>query len=729
MAGTKDIAISTATPAIAPVGATGTFAVVGTEKLPAGLILNADTGEISGTPTSVTGVAVSVTIRMTGTTDYAGQTAEADVSITIIEADRLPGSPGIGGYVAGDGQVEITWAAPSDTGIAGGSGVAATIDKYTVYWGAGTGVDTSSTNKADVTDATTYTITSLDDSALPNDAPVYFIVTATSAKGESPASEEGTATPSAAVIDVATVIFADKKTANVALGETLKLKADVSPIDASNKKLLWSSSDESVATVDASGLVTSQSAGGPVAITVKSEADETKLDSIQITVDAISVSSLSYSSDVLSATISTEITQLTPTADPPAATGVYSVEPALPGGLNIDEVSGIISGTPTAVTAAGTYRVSFAGNGNYDGIVYRDVTISVDAKAISFIDYDALAVTKDVEILAVIPAIAPVGATGTFAIIGTTDLPLGLELNPDTGVISGTPTSLTSRPIEVKIQMTGTNDYLGITTSDTVKITVSEGDRAPGAPAIAGYVAGDGQVTVTWTAPSDAGIINGNGTVGTITKYTVYWGATTGFDIDAAKTAEVTTGNTSYTITSLTTDAPVYFVVTASNATGESQPSAEESTTPTATDNIIDATGVVIADTSVTDIIIGETLQLSVDVTPANASSKEVTWSSSVPAVATVNGSGLVTPKPQSVGETAVISVALTTANTNISDSITITVVGIPVDSLNYSSDTLSGTIGTAFTELTELTPRVRPDGATGTYRVNPALPNGLGFS
>ena len=289
-----------------------------------------------------------------------------------------------------------------------------------------------------------------------------------------------------------------------------------------------------MATVDASGLVTSQSAGGPVAITVKSEADETKLDSIQITVDAISVSSLSYSSDVLSATISTEITQLTPATDPPAATGVYSVEPALPDGLNIDEVSGIISGTPTAVSAAGTYRVSFAGNGNYDGIVYRDVTISVDAKAISFIDYDALAVTKDVEIPAVTPAIAPVGATGTFAIIGTTDLPLGLELNPDTGVISGTPTSLTSRSIEVEIQMTGTNDYLGKTVSDMVKITVSEGDRAPGAPAIAGYVAGDGQrLTVTWTAPSDdTGIINGNGIVGTITQYTVYWGATTGFDIE-----------------------------------------------------------------------------------------------------------------------------------------------------------------------------------------------------
>ena len=206
----KTIEITAVIPAIAPVGATGTFAVVGTEKLPAGLILSADTGEISGTPTSVTGAAVTVRIRMTGTTDYAGQTAEADVRITIIEADRLPEAPGIGGYVAGDGQVEITWAAPSDTGIAGGSGVAATIDKYTVYWGAGTGVDTSSTNKADVTDATTYTITSLDDSALPNDDPVYFIVTATSAKGESPASEEGTATPSAAVIDVATVIIADK---------------------------------------------------------------------------------------------------------------------------------------------------------------------------------------------------------------------------------------------------------------------------------------------------------------------------------------------------------------------------------------------------------------------------------------------------------------------------------------------------------------------------------------
>ena len=69
-----------------------------------------------------------------------------------------------------------------------------------------------------------------------------------------------------------------------------------------NKKVVWSSNDESVATVDGSGVVTPQSQGD-VGITVKWEEDEAISDSIQITVDGISLISLDYPPNVLSATI------------------------------------------------------------------------------------------------------------------------------------------------------------------------------------------------------------------------------------------------------------------------------------------------------------------------------------------------------------------------------------------------------------------------------------------
>ena len=105
-------------------------------------------------------------ITMTGTGDYKGKTA-----VGYITAYTLPGAPGITGSIAKDGEVEISWMAPSDTGSI--NGTTGTITKYTVYWGVAAGVDTGSPDKADVTGSTSYTIT-----GLPDGNTVYFIITA-----------------------------------------------------------------------------------------------------------------------------------------------------------------------------------------------------------------------------------------------------------------------------------------------------------------------------------------------------------------------------------------------------------------------------------------------------------------------------------------------------------------------------------------------------------------------
>lgn len=49
--------------------------------------------------------------------------------------------------------------------------------------------------------------------------------------------------------------------ANLAVGATQQLTATVSPNNATNKNVTWSSSDDGVATVNASGLVTAQAVG------------------------------------------------------------------------------------------------------------------------------------------------------------------------------------------------------------------------------------------------------------------------------------------------------------------------------------------------------------------------------------------------------------------------------------------------------------------------------------
>ena len=52
-----------------------------------------------------------------------------------------------------------------------------------------------------------------------------------------------------------------KNTAELTIGETLQLSASVSPSSATNKEISWSSSNQSVASVNASGLVTAVGEG------------------------------------------------------------------------------------------------------------------------------------------------------------------------------------------------------------------------------------------------------------------------------------------------------------------------------------------------------------------------------------------------------------------------------------------------------------------------------------
>ena len=85
------------------------------------------------------------------------------------------------------------------------------------------------------------------------------------------------------VVNVASVTL-DKAEATIKVGETIKLTATIAPANASNKKVNWSSSDDSVATVDATGKVTAIKAGE--AIITASTQDGDKTATCKITVEA-----------------------------------------------------------------------------------------------------------------------------------------------------------------------------------------------------------------------------------------------------------------------------------------------------------------------------------------------------------------------------------------------------------------------------------------------------------
>lgn len=103
-----------------------------------------------------------------------------------------------------------------------------------------------------------------------------------SVKGQREIKATCTITVKSSTIAV-TKLTLSQSSAEVSVGKTLTLTCTIEPTDATNKELIWSSSDETIATVDAQGVVTGVKAG-PVTITVASESNPSVTATCTVTV-------------------------------------------------------------------------------------------------------------------------------------------------------------------------------------------------------------------------------------------------------------------------------------------------------------------------------------------------------------------------------------------------------------------------------------------------------------
>ncbi|HLA56993.1 MAG TPA: putative Ig domain-containing protein, partial [Flavobacterium sp.] len=160
---------------------------------------------------------------------------------------------------------------------------------------------------------------------------------------------------------------------------------------------------------------------------------------VVITVNDVAPIALSYNSPNVF-TVGSAIPTLSPIISGSGIT--YSVAPELPIGLAISTASGIIFGTPTAITATATYTVTATNSG---GSVSFDVVITVNATAPTALSYPTPNVfTVGLGIVPMNPTVSG-GAVISYSI--SPALPLGMSLNTSTGVISGTPTAETANAI------------------------------------------------------------------------------------------------------------------------------------------------------------------------------------------------------------------------------------------------------------------------------------------
>jgi len=146
---------------------------------------------------------------------------------------------------------------------------------------------------------------------------------------------------------------------------------------------------------------------------------------------------LVYSSNPATYTRGTAIAPNTPSSGG-GAVASYAVAPALPMGLSLDTMTGIITGTPTAITATATYVVTAT---NAGGSTTANLDLTVTDAAPTGLTYSAnpALYLRGTAITANTPASGG-GAVVSYSVAPA--LPPGLSLDTATGAISGTPTAV-----------------------------------------------------------------------------------------------------------------------------------------------------------------------------------------------------------------------------------------------------------------------------------------------
>jgi hypothetical protein len=148
----------------------------------------------------------------------------------------------------------------------------------------------------------------------------------------------------------------------------------------------------------------------------------------------------------------------------------FTVTPPLPLGMNLDALTGVISGTPLNGAVRGDYQVT-ATRGSATATVTLTITVN-DAPRVPLV-YTAAVLNATVGTPS--PALGRLDAAwdgATFTV--TPPLPLGLNLNALTGVISGTPIHPAARG---DYRVTATR--LAAAATVTLTITVNDAPRGP----------------------------------------------------------------------------------------------------------------------------------------------------------------------------------------------------------------------------------------------------------
>ena len=469
----------------------------------------------------------------------------------------VPDAPGSVGAVPGNGSATVSWTIPNANGSA--------ITGYTVT-ASGGGACTA------VVPNTSCTV-----NGLVNGTAYTFSVVATNGAGDGPAGTSGSMTPYT-VPGAPTGVSGVAGNAQVTVSWTAPASNGGSAITGYTVTALGGAGGTcTVATTSCA--VTGLTNGTAYTFTVKAT-------------NAAGDSAASAAS-----------TSVTPFTVPDAPTGVSGVAgntqvtvswtaPASTGGSAITGYTVIASGGAGGTCTAAT--TSCAVTGLTNGTAYTFTVKATNAAGDSAASAPSTSVT---------PATVPGAPTGLSGVAGNAQVTVSWTAPASTGGSAITAYTVTASNGFTCSTSTTSCVVTGLTNGTaytfTVKATNAAGDSVasaastsvtpftvPGAPTGITATAGNGQATVSWTAPAS----NGGSTI-TLYTVTAILGAVVQASsmglqaVPAGGTCTATPPATSCTVTGLTNNTPYTFTVVATNAAGDSEASVQSnSVTPRALD-------------------------------------------------------------------------------------------------------------------------------------------------
>ena len=474
--------------------------------------------------------------------------------------------------------------------------------------------------------------------------------TITAKAGDKSATCEVTVAPNGIPVDA---VYLNKSSLSLTENETYQLKATVNPDNATDKTVTWSTSNPAVATVSSSGLVTAK-AEGSATITAKA-GDKSATCEVTVAPNGIPVDAVYLNKSSLSLT-ENETYQLSVAVTPDNAT---------------DKT--VTWSTSNAAIA------TVSDNGLVTAIKEGSATIT--AKAGDKTATCAVTVSKKV-----IPVTSVTLNKASLALTEQETFQLSATVSPD----NATDKTVTWSSSNTAVATVSNNGLVTAIKEGSATITAKAGDKTATCA-----------VTVSKKVVAVTSVTLNKSSLTLTEQETFQLSASVSPDNATDKTVTWSSSNTAVATVS---DSGLVTAVKEGSATITAKAGDKTATcTVTISKTVVAVTSVTLNKTSLS-LMEQDTYQLVATVTPADATDKTVTWTSSNSSVATVDGNGVV--KGVAVGSATITAKA---GSKTATCAVTITQMIIPVTSITLDYAFYEIARGKVFT----LTATVLPDNAT----------------